>query len=219
MAQREERAVPIPVPPGEIVLDGLYVAGESAGGASDRSGPGAGGGAVIAPPHPLYGGSMENPVVTELGFAFANAGQASLRFNWRGVGASGGAPSGELDDAVADYGAALEQLLETVEGPMTAAGYSFGAVSAVSAARDCPRVRDLVLVAPPPSMIDVSAFRADQRVLFLVGERDQIAAADALAELAASLAAARCVVIPDCDHFFGTGLGILGKETARWLDA
>ncbi len=210
MAQREERAVPVPVPPGEIVLDALYVAGDGDSGAGQA-------GAVVAPPHPLYGGSMENPVVTEIAFAFGAAGRASLRFNWRGVGASGGKPSGEVEDAVADYSAALDQLLETVGGPIAAAGYSFGAVGAVAAAARCERVRELLLVAPPPSMLDVSGFREDQRVLFLVGERDSIADPGATRALAASLPAARCVVIADADHFFGAGLGQVGKETASWL--
>ncbi len=205
MTRGEERAVPISVPPGEIVLDALYVAND------------ADAGAVVAPPHPLYGGSMENPVVTELGFACARSERASLRFNWRGVGASSGSPSGELTDAVADYRAALDHLLETVPGPITAAGYSFGAVSAVSAAAECPRVRELLLVAPPPSMIDRGAFRDEQRVLFLVGEHDAIAPAAELEALAASLPAARCVTIPDTDHFFGAGLGAIGKEASRFL--
>lgn len=210
MAHREERAVPVPVPPGEIVLDSLYVAGEQGSPPGET-------GAVIAPPHPLYGGSMESPVVTEMAFAFGAAGRATLRFNWRGVGASGGTPSGEIVDALADYSAALDQLLETVGGPICAAGYSFGAVSAVAAAQRCPRVDELVLVAPPPSMIDTTAFREDQRILFLVGERDAIADADTLVDLATSLPAARCAVIADADHFFGVGLGDIGKETRRWL--
>lgn len=209
MTRGEERAVTVSVPPGDLVLDALYVASD---GEAQR-------GAVVAPPHPLYGGSMENPVVTELGFACARAECASLRFNWRGVGASSGTPSGEIADAVADYRAALDQLLETVSGPITAAGYSFGAVSAVGAAASCERVRELLLVAPPPAMIERDAFRDDQRVLFLVGEHDNIASAEALEALAATLPAARCVTIPDTDHFFGSGLGAIGKEASRWLGA
>src|SRR5262245_4957545 len=61
-------------------------------------------GVLLAPPHPLYGGSLESPVLSELAWAAAQAGCASLRFNWRGIGASAGAPSGEAVDADADYG-------------------------------------------------------------------------------------------------------------------
>ena len=88
------------------------------------------GGAVIAPPHPLYGGSMDSPVVTELAHACAAAGLTSLRFNWRGVGASAGQTSGEPNDSLADYAAALDYFEECVSGPILACGYSWGALAA-----------------------------------------------------------------------------------------
>ena len=66
MAKREDRAVPIAVPPGELVLDGLF---NAAADGEER-------GAVIAPPHPLYGGSMDSPVVSELAWCFSRAGRA-----------------------------------------------------------------------------------------------------------------------------------------------
>ena len=67
-----------PIVPGSR-LEGLYTPADAPVG-----------GAVIAPPHPLYGGSMDSPVVTELAQACARADFASLRFNWRGAGASAG---------------------------------------------------------------------------------------------------------------------------------
>lgn len=209
MAKREERAVPIAVPDATWVLEGLWNAGSS------ESAPGA----VIAPPHPLYGGSMESPVVSEIAHALTQEGYGTLRFNWRGVGASGGQPSGEVDAAREDYVAATQQVAETVEGPLAAAGYSFGAVAAVAAAAEEARVRELILVAPPASMLDRSAFRDHQRVLFLVGAHDAIAPPDALAALAESLPAARCIVIDEADHFFAAGLATIAKEVTRFAAA
>lgn len=209
MAKREERAVPIAVPGADWVLEGLFNAGASEGSP----------GAIVAPPHPLYGGSMESPVVGEVAHALTQAGYGTMRFNWRGVGASGGQPSGEIDAARDDYAAAVQQVAETVSGPLVAAGYSFGAVAAVAAAANETRVRELVLVAPPPSMLERAAFRDDQRVLFLVGEHDMIAAPDATAALAESLPAARCIVIDQADHFFAAGLAVIGKEVARFAAA
>ncbi|HKJ24394.1 MAG TPA: alpha/beta fold hydrolase [Myxococcota bacterium] len=208
MGISEERAVPIPLPGGALALEGLYVA---------VAGPDARG-AVIAPPHPLYGGSMDSPVVNELAHACDRAGIATLRFNWRGVGASAGAPSGDPADADADYGASLEQIAETVPGPLVACGYSFGAASAVRCSASSPRVTHRVLVAPPPSMLDADALeRFPGKTLILVGEQDALAPADALAALAAGCERLALAVVPEADHFFAFGLAEIGKRTLAFL--
>lgn len=209
MARGEERAVTILLD-GEqgIALDGLFMASRE----TDA------GGVVIAPPHPLYGGSMDSPVVSEIAWACARAGLASLRFNWRGVGASGGTSSGDADHARADYAAALAQLASTVPGRLLAAGYSFGAAAAVRAVAEEPRVRGLILVAPPPALLDRAALAARRRdVLILGGENDEIAAAAALEAIARELPRARFVRIDEADHFFGAGLADVGREITKWL--
>jgi len=212
MAKREERAVAIPMlgAEGEAgeALEGLFISAAE---------PGAGG-AVIAPPHPLYGGSMDSPVVSELAWACTRAGLASLRFNWRGVGASTGAPSGDAHMADADYAAALAQLLRSVEGSVAAAGYSFGAAAAARASLEQPRVRRLVLVAPPPALLDRATLCEPGRdALILTGARDGIAPPGELAALVRDLPGVRLSVIDEADHFFAAGLAQLGGEVARWL--
>ncbi len=143
---------------------------------------------------------------------------ASLRFNWRGVGASGGTASGDAEHARADYAAALAQLASTVPGRLLAAGYSFGAATAVRAAAGEPRVRGLILVAPPPALLDRAALAARPRdVLILCGENDEIAPAAALEEIARELPRARFVKIEEADHFFGAGLADVGREITKWL--
>src|SRR5688572_5794068 len=90
----------IPVRSGELHLEGLYHRG--------RLLPPC----VVAAPHPQQGGSMDSPVVAELAWAITRAGHATLRFNYRGVGASQGSFSGgpgEIDDLEA----AVDQLEET----------------------------------------------------------------------------------------------------------
>lgn len=211
MGISEERAVPIPVPtaaePG-LVLDGLYVA------VRDRDAAGA----VIAAPHPLYGGSIDSPVVNELAQACDGAGIATLRFNWRGVGASGGRPSGEARDADADYGAAFAQLAETVSGPIVACGYSFGAAAAVRCAAQSERVTRMVLVAPPPALLDADRLAEFAgRSLVLCGERDDLAPPDALAALAAECDRVSFASIPEADHFFVSGLAELGRRARAFL--
>ncbi len=208
MAKREERAVAIPIGEGALALEGIYVAGAS----------GVDAGAVIAPPHPLYGGSMDSPVVAEVAHACARAGLATLRFNWRGVGASAGAPSGESQHADLDYAAALEHLAATVEGPLAVCGYSFGAAAALRAAATSPRVRQAILVAPPPALLGSAALGAVRRALVIAGEADAIAPPEALRALVAGSPGARLDVVPEADHFFGVGLAGIGRSVLRWLE-
>ncbi len=189
-------------------LEGVFLAGASD---DDRC-------AVIAPPHPLYGGSLDSPVVTELAFACHQSGIASLRFNWRGVGASAGEPSGDASDADQDYASALDHAAEGAAGVLLACGYSFGAAAAVRAAEQTPRVRKLVLVAPPPALIAparIAALRA--RTLVLAGDRDDFVPLAALEAGLAGAANVRLEVIPGADHFFGAGTRTLASLASTWL--
>jgi alpha/beta superfamily hydrolase len=206
--KREERAVAIPLEGGEQALEGIFVAGLD----DDAMG------VAAAAPHPLYGGSMDSPVVNEIAYAARKAGLASLRFNWRGVGASAGMVSGGAEDAAADYRAALQHLMETVSGAVVAAGYSFGAAAALRATSGEPRVRRLLLVAPPPALLDVDAlvdFAGD--VLLMAGAEDAIAPPAELERIASALSRATFAAIPRADHFFAAGLADVARITADWL--
>lgn len=209
---RTERPATIALPGLEgdrgLALDGLFVAGETADS----------GGAVIAPSHPLYGGRMDSPVVSELAFACERAGLASLRFDWRGVGGSGGEPSGDVADAAADYQAAVEFLEDGLGGPLVACGYSFGAGAAAAVAPARRPVRKLMLVAPPPPMLDLAAlseFSGD--VWIAAGERDRVSSARELEKIAGALERAEFALIEGTDHFFTTGLRELGRSAQAWL--
>jgi alpha/beta superfamily hydrolase len=189
------------------VLEGLYVPGSE-----DI-------GALVAPPHPLYGGSILNPVVTELALRCQTLGFASLRFNWRGVGASAGEASGESDDALTDYRAALGFFEECVSGPIIACGYSWGALAAHRAIEGHAAVRKLALVAPPAAMLDRERLEAFAGDLFIaVGSNDELAGAPALGELARALGA-HFVLLDDTDHFFGAGAADLGRAFQAWLES
>ena len=108
-------------------------------------------GAVVCHPHPLYGGDMHNNVVRGLARCLGRAGFAVLRFNFRGVGASGGSHSGG-EGEVADVAEALDFLACTsgVESSRLAVvGYSFGAAVGWAAGAAIPGAVALVAVAPP----------------------------------------------------------------------
>ena len=208
MSRQEDKPIAIPLPGGELALEGIYQLG------SDGVG-----GAVIAPPHPLYGGSMDSPVVSELCWACQRAGLATVRFNWRGVGASAGVSSGSEADADADYAAALAYLADSVSGPLVAAGYSFGAAAAVRSSAAGARVERLLLVAPPPGMLDAQRLAGfDGEALALVGEADDLAPAAELEPLFGA-EGRQLQRVRGADHFFGAGLSELGRRAAGWLGA
>ena len=176
------------------------------------------GGAIVAPPHPLMGGSMDSPVTTEIAMAASDCGFAALRFNYRGCGASAGTASGEAEDADEDYYAALAFMEESVEGAILACGYSWGALAASRVCLGEPRVRKLVLVAPPAAMLDHAAL-ADwgHPMLVIAGDRDEHAPQAELEEKLRRVEGAELVVLEGVDHFFMAGLAEVGREVRRWL--
>ncbi len=203
----DERMVTIaPAGEGEI-LEGLFLSGKSAHGV------------VMAPPHPLYGGSMDSPVVNEVAYAAGKHELASLRFNWRGVGASAGERSGEAEHADADYRAALAHLAETVDGDLIVGGYSFGSVAALRSAATEPRVTGILLVAPPPMYLPDDAIRnLEAPCLIIAAEDDDIAALADLEAHCEGAAQATLDVIEGADHFFSSGLADVGRFASRWFE-
>jgi alpha/beta superfamily hydrolase len=191
---------------GDQSLEGLWVQ-------RDR------GSAVIAPPHPLYGGSLEVPVVSAVARACQQEGLATLRFNWRGVGKSTGVPSGAEDIADADYDAAMAFTQRRFRGPIVGCGYSFGGAAAVRAATRSHEINHLVLVAPPIPLLDRIALQAYQgSVLIVVGDSDEYAPLEEIQQVSRDLNQGELVVLKGTDHFFMTGgLVDLGKHLRKWL--
>jgi uncharacterized protein len=174
-------------------------------------------GVVICHPHPLYGGDMDNPVVVRVQEVCAGLGLATLRFNFRGVGGSGGAHAGgvgEQDDARA----ALEALSRATGGAPTAiAGYSFGSRIAALVACGDPRIEGLALIAPPLAMYDfacVESVRAS--TLVVAGTNDSYCPVPDFARFGARLPSAATVSIEGADHFFFGKLFPLGEAVAKW---
>ena len=196
--------------PSGASLDGLWLPARGEGGVR--------GGAVVAAPHPLMGGTMDSPVTTEIGLALSDVGFVSLRFNWRGVGASAGTVSGEAADADVDYLAALAFMDESVDGPIIGCGYSWGALSAVRVCLDAPRVQKLVLVAPPPAMLEGGALTScGKALLVIVGDQDEYVAVDALREVLDGVARTELIVLKGVDHFFTAGLADIGRGIRNWF--
>ena len=159
--------------------------------------------AVICHPHPLYGGTMHNKVVTTLARALQAAGMPTLRFNFRGVGASAGVYDegrGETDDAaaVADWGAR-----RWPGGRLVVAGFSFGAYVALRLARQRPLER-LITVAPPLQRFDFSDLSPPACPWLIVqGDADELVDASGVIHWAEGLMPRpHLVVLPGGGHFF-----------------
>lgn len=143
-------------------------------------------GVVLCHPHPLYGGDMDNNVIVALAEGLARRGMATLRFNFRGVGASQGGfdeGRGEREDArsavrflAAQPGVDAERL--------AIVGYSFGASVALAVAAVEELVAAVVAISVPGARVDVDALSGRPVVkLFLTGSADPISPPQALQEV------------------------------------
>jgi alpha/beta superfamily hydrolase len=182
--------------------------------------PGARVGVVVSHPHPLYGGDMDNPVVDRIVEVCTARGIATLRFNFRGVGASSGRHDdghGEQEDVRASL-AHLQDVLGA-GARVALAGYSFGAAMAAAVATTVP-VAGLALVAPPMRVADIQRPSACAGPIVVVaGAEDQYCPAPALEALRAMLPEATVIVIEGADHFFFGSLMPLGDAVGAWAGA
>jgi alpha/beta superfamily hydrolase len=181
---------------------------------------GARGGVAVCHPHPLYGGDMDNPVVIRAVEVCVDAGLATLRFNFRGVGASTGAHDdgrGEVDD----LRAALTHLRQALGdgAAIAAAGYSFGSMVTARAASREP-LAGIALIAPPLAMRplpDVETLaRFDKPFLVVAGTQDEYCAPATFEGLRTSLPRATVRAIDGANHFFFGKLFPLGEAVAEW---
>jgi alpha/beta superfamily hydrolase len=176
--------------------------------------------AVICHPHPPDGGSMHNKVVSTLAKAFTDSGYIAVRFNFRGVGASGGRYDrgvGELADCrtVIDW-----VLAQRPQSPLALAGFSFGAWVALKAAEFYSPAR-MVSIAPPVGFRDFGDVRPPSCPWLAVqGEADEIVPpAGVLAWLHAQNPAPEIVAMPEASHFFHGKLVPLREHVKRFLQA
>ena len=128
--------------------------------------------ALICHPHPQFGGTMDNKVVQTLHKAFAELGFATMRFNFRGVGASEGVFDngiGETEDAAAALVWARAQVGDSIA--LVAAGFSFGCfVQTQLLPRSQPKM--LVLIAPAVSRFAIPEVAKDTIVIH--GDEDDV---------------------------------------------
>ena len=176
--------------------------------------------AVIAHPHPLFGGTMQNKVVQTLARAFVQSGWRAVRFNFRGVGASEGTYDEGRGEAID-----MQQLIMQVapDGPLALAGFSFGAFvtsHVVQALGDQRPPQQLVLVGTAASRFAVAPVAPDlhERCLVLHGEQDDTVPLASVMDWARPQSLP-ITVIPGCEHFFHGQLPLLKSLVVRHLRA
>ena len=176
--------------------------------------------AVVAHPHPLFGGTMDNKVVQTLARAFVQCGWTAVRFNFRGVGASAGAHDagqGEIRD--------LLRVVEQVafDGPLALAGFSFGsfvtshALATLWGQRPIDKV---VLVGTAASRFTVAdvPLSAHEQTLVVHGEQDDTVPLSAVMDWARPQTLP-VTVVPGGGHFFHGQLPLLKSLVVRHLSA
>jgi alpha/beta superfamily hydrolase len=171
--------------------------------------------ALVAHPHPLFGGTLDNKVVQTLARAFVDLGYSAWRPNFRGVGASAGSHDegrGEAEDLEALVVSFRDSQLPGAEKPVLA-GFSFGAAMQTKVATRI-RPERLVLVGLAVNRFAAPPVPGDTMIIH--GEKDDTA------PLAAVLDWARpqdlpVIVVPGADHFFHRRLNILRAiVTGNW---
>ena len=170
--------------------------------------------AVVAHPHPLHGGTMDNKVVQTLARACIQQGLRCVRFNFRGIGGSEGtwdAGQGEIDDMLAVIAAH-----HTPGERLVLAGFSFGAYVTSQAALRLGHdaVAQLILVGPATRNFDVAAVPA--HTLVIHGELDDVVPLQATLDWARPQGLP-VVVVPGVGHFFHGQLPLLKNLVVRAL--
>lgn len=176
--------------------------------------------AVIAHPHPLFGGTMDNKVVQTLARAFVQCGWSALRFNFRGVGVTEGMHD-EGRGETEDFLAVVQQC--AAEGPLALAGFSFGSFvmsRTLGALWPSRQIDRLVFVGAAASRFQVAQVPQELHghTLVIHGEHDDTVPLAAVMDWARPQVLP-VTVVPGGSHFFHGQLPLLRSLVVRHLCA
>jgi alpha/beta superfamily hydrolase len=181
--------------------------------------------ALLLHPHPLYGGTMNNPIVLELYNIFDALGFSTFRFNFRGVGKSEGKFDNGLGE-LADAAAALDWVQR--QNPNTnqcwVSGFSFGAVICMQLLMRRPEITRFVSVSPQPNLYDFNFLApCPASGLIVHGKKDEIAPLDDVQKLAQKLQAQKNITveyeeISGANHFYDNEIPKLKKIIENYIE-
>ncbi len=177
--------------------------------------------ALVCHPHPLGGGTMHNKVVFRAAAGLVDAGLTTIRFNFRGVGASTGKHE-EIEGGKEDVRDVLDHMKsEYSNEDVTLAGFSFGSRTAMEVGAADDRVSRLISLGTPVDKYGDYEFLRNYRrpILFLHGDNDEFGDADRLREMAEGLSETtdvEVVIFENCGHFFDEHLDELRETVREW---
>ena len=181
--------------------------------------------ALLLHPHPLYGGTMNNPIVMELYNIFDSLGFSTFRFNFRGVGKSEGKFDNGLGE-LADAAAALDWVQR--QNPNTnqcwVSGFSFGAVICMQLLMRRPEITRFISVSPQPNLYDFNFLApCPASGLIVHGKKDEIAPLDDVQKLAQKLQAQKNITInyeevSGANHFYDNEIPKLKKVIENYIE-
>ncbi|MFC1669230.1 alpha/beta hydrolase [Spirochaetota bacterium] len=160
-------------------------------------------GIVISHPHPQFGGSMHNNVIDTINNVYSKKGYTTLRFNFRGTGASEGTYDNGIGERE-DVKGAVDFLMDLGISEIALAGYSFGAWVNAHAISLCSDIKEMIMVSPPVGSMDFSSIAGiDQLKLVVCGSHDQFAPADQIRDIVPKWnSETKIEIIDNADHFF-----------------
>ena len=175
--------------------------------------------AVICHPLPTGGGTLHNKVVFRAARGLESANVATLRFNFRGVGASGGAfDSGEGEQE--DFLTALDWMRKKhPDKPVIAGGFSFGSWVASRAGCEVDFIRALFLIGAPVNKYDFGYLaHCEKPMLFLHGTQDDHGDVAKLEKVVEHIRNAESVIVTGADHFFTKQIEAVEETLRSWAE-
>ena len=174
--------------------------------------------ALVCHPHPLGGGTMHNKVVFRAAAGLLDAGLLTLRFNFRGVGASTGTHE-DVPGGVEDVRDALTYLAKEYPAEeITLAGFSFGSRTGMEVGMSDDRVVRLISIGTPVDKYGDYEFLVGVKkpILFVHGDKDEFGSVENLRKLTGQIPQADIVIVENSGHFFDEHLDLLRNTVKDW---
>ena len=175
---------------------------------------------LVCHPHPMGGGTMHNKVVFRAAAGLVDAGLTTLRFNFRGVGASTGTHN-EIEGGKEDVRDVLDYISETYpDEDITLAGFSFGSRTGLEVGYKDDSVKRLISIGTPVDKYGDYQFlnAVTKPILFVHGDKDEFGSVENLRPLVEQIADAKLIVFENCGHFFDEHLNELRDTVREWTE-